>query len=321
MNKVSQTLTFAEDVLTGLSANPKFLSSKYIYDQEGDKLFKAIMELDEYYLTNCEFEIFTDFKNNLLNLFKSNSESFSLVEFGSGDGLKTKILLMNFMKQNVNFKYVPIDISQHALDNLEKDLSASLPKLKVEGISGEYFKALDAFNKISTDRKVILFLGSNIGNFLEEEAVHFLSELKKCLTTNDLLLIGFDLKKDPNIILRAYNDPHGITRDFNLNLLKRINRELGGNFDIEKFKHFPLYNPETGTAKSYIISTNTQTVDIEELGESFQFDAWETIHTEISQKYDLTMINRLANKTGFRVIENFYDSRHYFADSVWTLAS
>ncbi|MFK7937434.1 MAG: L-histidine N(alpha)-methyltransferase, partial [Saprospiraceae bacterium] len=169
----------------------------------------------------------------------------------------------------------------------------------------------------SFGRKVVLFLGSNIGNFEPADAERFLAALADKLNPNDLLLVGVDLKKDPQTILDAYNDAAGITEAFNLNLLTRINRELGGNFVVENFKHWETYNPLTGATRSHIISKKDQQVSIEALGATYQFAAWEAIDVELSQKYNLVELEKLAEQTGFQVACHFTDARTYFVDSLW----
>jgi uncharacterized SAM-dependent methyltransferase len=186
-------------------------------------------------------------------------------------------------------------------------------------MNDDYFHALEELNKVDFDRKVILFLGSNIGNFREKAAIPFLSHIAADLSASDRLLIGFDLKKDPEIILAAYNDCQGVTRDFNLNLLARINEELGGEFDLARFKHFPTYDPHTGETSSYLVSTVDQRVRINALDQTFFFREWEPVHMEVSLKYSLEDIDRLAEKSGFRVERNFFDRNRYFTDSLWVL--
>ena len=293
---------------------PKSLPSKYFYDKKGDALFQQIMDLEEYYLTRCEFEVFENNKNELKKAFSEGAASFNLIEFGAGDGLKTKVLLHHFVNNHVNFKYVPIDISGNVLNQLEKSLRSELPDLQVKPLQNDYFKALETLEN-GASRNVVLFLGSNIGNFDHDRAIKFLSELNRCLKYGDLVLIGFDLKKDPEIILKAYNDSKGVTKAFNINLLNRINAELGANFDTSNFIHYPIYNPLTGTTKSFLVSTKAQTVEI--MDAAIQFGAWEAIHTEVSQKYSLIDIDRMAEESGFNSVKNFFDSRNYFTDSVW----
>lgn len=310
------SLTFAEEVQAGLSSNPKFLSSKYFYDEKGDELFQVIMKMPEYYLTRSEYEVFTTHKAKLLSLFSAGDKPFQLIEFGAGDGFKTKVLLRHFLAHKANFKYSPIDISKNVLVELEADLAANLPDLEVDTLNDEYFTALDRLDHQGEIRKAILFLGSNIGNFNHEQAVAFLHHLREKLTSDDYLVVGFDLKKDPEVVLNAYNDSHGITRTFNLNLLRRINDELGGNFDIPNFKHWPTYNPMTGATKSYLVSTRDQDVYIDALDESFTFRAWEAVDMEISQKYDKTMIQSIASQAGFEIHDMLYDCKHNFVNAV-----
>lgn len=310
---------FAIDVLDGLSSNPKYLSSKYFYDEQGSKIFQDIMRMPEYYLTDCELEIFQAQKQNILQQFTKHNPHFELVELGAGDGLKTKILLSYFLKLKTDFKYTPIDISKKAINNLITELKYEIPELKVNALIGDYFQLIKSIKINGYSKKVILFLGSNIGNYNINETLNFLNKLKEALNPQDQLFIGFDLKKDPSVIMDAYDDPHGHTSAFNLNLLKRINRELNANFETENFKHLETYNSDTGTAKSFLISNKKQQVFINELNRTISFEKDERIFTEISQKYDLEMIYKLACQSGFEIIRNYYDKRKYFANSLWKL--
>lgn len=307
--------TFAKDIAEGLERTPKKLSSKYFYDAKGDKLFQDIMNMPEYYLTNCEYDIFTTQKENILK--ELGKEHFSLIELGAGDGTKTKVLLAHFLAQNADFQYAPIDISQNALDLLEADLENLYPKLNVSTLQGDYFEVLESLNAPSYGRKVVLFLGSNIGNFLPEDAERFLMALGETLDKGDMLLLGVDLKKDPQLIWDAYNDKAGITADFNLNLLERMNRELGADFVLKNFKHWETYNPLTGATKSYIVSKKKQKVHIEALNKIYYFAEWEAIDVELSQKYSVPELEDLAKQTGFEVVKHFFDKKQYFVDSLW----
>ena len=308
---------FLEDVKRGLTSSPKFLSSKYFYDKRGDKIFQEIMALDEYYLTDCEYEIFSVHKEALLEHFVSECDLFHLVEFGAGDALKTKVLLHYFMDRKVAFEYNPIDISGSAIDKLRADLDRKLPELPVVPMNQEYFMAVETMALNSTCKKVILFLGSNIGNFTEKEADRFFSRLGDMLQSGDQLLTGFDLKKDPEVILAAYNDPGGVTRNFNLNLLERINRELDGDFKPEHFYHYPVYDPVDGAAKSYLISSKRQQVRIGANPTIIEFEKDEPIFMEISQKYSLRDIENYAARAGFKITAHFFDKRKYFVNSLW----
>lgn len=314
MTKELTTLSpLAEDVFEGLKAKGKHLPSKYFYDSKGDELFQQIMHLDEYYLTRKELEIFQTHKQAILEAI-NGSEPFRIIELGAGDGLKTKVLLKHFMEAGVDFTYTPVDISGNVLEILEGNLKAEIPGLKIETYEGDYFDALAEIAE-SPEKDIVFFLGSNVGNFDKEEAVSFLTKLQQFLKKGDLLFMGVDLKKDPAIILNAYNDKHGITREFNLNLLDRINVELGGNFDRNQFLHYPYYNPHTGECRSYLISKIEQTVTIME--EEIHFNAWEAIFMEISKKYDRRQLQKLADASGFTPQEVFLDADSWFADLIW----
>jgi dimethylhistidine N-methyltransferase len=309
---------FAEDVVRGLSCKPKFLPSKYFYDEKGDSLFQQIMELDEYYLTNSEYSIFEEYASDFLRIFSETDKAFQLIEFGAGDGYKTKVLLKHFTKKNADFTYVPIDISKSVLIDLKHSLEKELPRLKVKGIRGDYFEVLKELSNHQDDsRNVILFLGSNIGNFSRDVAIDFMSEVRENLDKNDLFMVGFDLKKDPSKILKAYNDSQGITREFNLNLLDRINREFGGNFNRDTFIHYPFYNPASGEARSYLISTIEQDVKLSELDKEFHFDPWESIYMEVSKKFSLKDIQSLGEESGFKTKELFFDPERNFVNVVY----
>ncbi|REJ78090.1 MAG: L-histidine N(alpha)-methyltransferase [Acidobacteria bacterium] len=308
---------FAKDVDKGLSSDPKYLSSKYFYDDEGSRLFQEIMKLPEYYLTRAEMEVFTEQGDQIYKAFGADGEDFDLIELGAGDGTKTAVLVDYFLKKNADFSFVPIDISSEAIDSITRFFNERFPRLQVEPEVGDYFATLETFRETSDRRKIILFLGSNIGNFSEEQAVSFFSHLREVVSPDDRILIGFDLHKNPRTILNAYDDSLGVTPKFNLNLLKRINRELGGNFNVDKFVHYAGYHPLERAARSFLISEVEQTVKVESLGKEFHFRQWEPIFMEISQKYDLPMIEKLANDSGFEVVENFFDSNRFYADSMW----
>lgn len=310
--------TFRQDVLNGLTDFPKHLPSKYIYDRAGDKLFQEIMAMPEYYLTNCELEILSTHTAAIASKFVNDGSAFDLIELGAGDGMKTKVLLKYLADSHIDFVYKPIDISENAVASLAQNLAKELPEVRVIAETGEYFEVLEELQQLHSRRKVILLLGSNIGNLLHPRAIEFLSRLEGCMNENDRLFIGFDQKKDPQLILDAYNDPKGITSAFNKNLLHRINNELGGNFDTDLFKHWEVYDPETGTAKSYLVSTAQQTVTIDALELDLEFDAWETIHVEISQKYDDTIVAWLANESGLQIDASFVDSKNYYKNYIFS---
>jgi len=310
---------FASEVLAGLSATPKQLSSKYFYDDEGTRLFQEIMKLPEYYLTGCELEIFEKQTDEIFTAFANGSNAFDLIELGAGDGTKTAVLVSHFLKRDADISYVPIDISEEALDALTAKFLAEFPALRFEAKRGDYFNILGSLKNCGGRRKVLLFLGSNIGNFTREQSVKFFCDLREVMNPNDLLFIGFDLQKDPHVIAAAYDDAQGVTAEFNLNLLKRINRELGGNFDLDKWIHYANYRPNEGSARSFLISRENQQVRINALDHSFEFEQWEAVFMEISQKYNLSMIEGLAASSGFEIKQNFFDRRNYYCDSLWRL--
>ena len=314
---------FAEDVLRGLSAKNKYLYSRYFYDATGDSLFQAIMASPEYYLTDCEHEIFAEQGKQIAEALAA-AGPFELDELGSGDGLKTRLLLDALHDTRVDFTYRPIDISANSLDLLSNRLMKGRPWLKINAIHGDYMKELSATqlnNPLKPGpRKVIMFLGSNLGNFQEAKAIEFLSLINGTMRTGDALLIGLDLQKEPAVIKAAYDDAGGHTREFNLNLLGRINRELGGEFDLDAFEHRPIYDEETGAACSYLESKQAQSVYIAALEKVFHFGNGERIFMEISQKSSNEQIATLSRESGFKISHRFYDSKHYFTDQIWTIS-
>ncbi|MEX0316288.1 MAG: L-histidine N(alpha)-methyltransferase [Allomuricauda sp.] len=321
MQKKQATLsfrsTFEQEVYEGLTAFPKHLSSKYFYDEKGDKLFQDIMAMPEYYLTDCEFDILEAHKTEIGELFKKDGEPFSLLELGAGDGKKTKILLQHFVNNQFKFDYRPIDISQNALDQLEESIREEIPQVEINTLQGTYFETLQDISRMNGKRKIILFLGSNMGNLLHPQAVDFLRNMRESINEDDLIFMGLDQKKNPQTILDAYNDKAGITEAFNKNILTRINSEMGGDFELDKFLHWEVYDPETGTAKSYLVSKEEQMVKIESLGLEVRLNAWETIHTEISQKYDDTVVEWLADQANLKIVTHFTDERQWFKNYVF----
>jgi L-histidine N-alpha-methyltransferase len=311
------TSSFYQDVLRGLTSIPKRLDSKYFYDAVGDQLFQDLMNCDEYYPTNCELDIFKNHTAELAESIIGNGDDFDLIELGAGDAMKSSYLLKHLLGEGVKFTYLPIDISSHVIEELDSSLAKTLPGLKFEGLNGEYFDMLQKAAAISNKRKVVLFLGSNIGNMKVEDAEGFCRELKNHLSPGDMALIGFDLKKNPKTILAAYNDSQGITKKFNLNLLTRINRELGADFNVNQFDHYPTYDPESGACKSYLVSLMDQKVHIADHNESVSFKKDEYIYMEISQKFTVEQIKDMAAKTGFETLNYLFDANNWFTDAIW----
>lgn len=309
---------FEKDVLEGLTAKSKHLSSKYFYDDEGSHIFREIMEMPSYYLTDAELEILTDQAVQIVDAC-AYPDGFSIVELGAGDGAKTKELLRSIVQRRIPVNYLPVDISQRAMELLEADIRAELPGLEIHPLVGDYFHVLEALD-LGERPALFLFLGSNIGNNEEEDAIELMKHFGDFMRPGDKMLIGFDLKKNPYTILEAYNDKEGITRRFNLNLLNRMNRELGANFDLEKFDFYPFYDAFTGEVRSCLVSLEDQEVDIPAIDRSILFEKDELIFTELSKKYSLDEIEAMAEASGFRFQEHFLDSRKYFVDSLWVKA-
>jgi len=307
---------FAKDVDHGLSQTQKKLPSKYFYDKKGDELFVKIMQLPEYYVTRAEMEIFSNQTHKIIQAFQlEQTEYFELIELGAGDGSKTKKLLQALSEEGYQYDYMPIDISKNALDQLEKDLNKALPQVSIKQKHGDYFKILESL-KHSHHPKVLLFLGSNIGNMADEDASKFIYHLGENLNAGDKMLIGTDLIKPKAVVLPAYNDKNGITRNFNLNLLHRMNQELDADFNVDAFEHAPEYNEQEGIAKSYLKSLRDQVVTIPATGKSYQFEEDEKIHTEISRKYSDEIMAKILAATDFEIVAKLTDSQEHFADYI-----
>lgn len=312
----TQRQDLAIAVLEGLSESPKRLSSKYFYDEEGSKLFQQIMALDEYYPTRAELEILQQHTAEIVE--PMIGRPFNLVDLGCGDGFKTMVLLRHLAEAGADVRYVPVDISEDSMRVVVERTRRELPELPIEGLVAEYGEAIQWLGREGTARgNLVLFLGSNIGNFSRVQSRGLLRGLWNSLKANDCMLVGFDLKKDIDTLIAAYNDRLGITAAFNLNLLHRINRELGGDFNVDNFQHYGTYDADLGAMTSYIVSRVPQQVRIAALEMTFEFAAWEPIHTEYSYKYLETDIASLAGDTGFEIVDQFTDSRGYFMDSLW----
>ena len=313
--KTNSANELAVEVLVGLSEKPKRLPSRLFYDDAGSRLFQKITDLDAYYLTNLEFEIF---RSHGVDLLKHAFDSpFNLIDLGAGDGRKTTVLLEQCLSHGANVRYVPIDISAGAMRNLCQSMRDRFPDLPIGGLVSEYFNGIRWLGEQSGRRNIVLFLGSNIGNFNRPQARGFLRQLWNALNDGDLLLAGFDLKKDIDTLLDAYNDPQGVTSAFNLNLLTRLNRELDADFNLDNFRHYGTYNALSGAMESYLVSQTQQQVNIKALSSTFSFEPWEPIQTEYSFKYLESDITDLASVAGFEVLERRFDAKRWFCDTLW----
>ena len=307
---------FKKDVLIGLSKAKKSLPSKYFYDKTGDALFVNIMSMPEYYLTRAEMDIFKNKSDELItSLQLSKSVHHDIIDLGSGDGTKTIELLKELTREDYQFDYLPTDISKNSLKQLSQNFQDILPNIKIRPQHGDYFKVLKK-EASDHDPKVVLFLGSNIGNLTDGQATDFLYNLGAYLHKGDKILLGVDLIKPKEIVLPAYNDHQGITRQFNLNLLARINRELDADFHLDQFEHLAHYEEEEGIAKSFLVSKQNQKVTILAINETFTFEKGEMIQTEISRKYNDQIIHQILEKTDLEVVSKVVDSKGLFADYV-----
>lgn len=303
----------AEDVRRGLSSEPKRFLPKYFYDELGSQLFEAICLLPEYYLTRAENEILQRYADEIVASVEGET---TLLEMGSGSASKTRLLIEALLRKQTELKFIPVDISATALDSSSRILLQSYPQLTIEAYAADYFAGLSELKKSTRTRTLALFLGSNISNFDPVDALKFLRALRDVLRAGDALLLGADLKKDKQVLEAAYNDALGVTAAFNLNVLARINRELGGDFDLRAFRHLAFYNAEVGRVEIYIESTRAQTVNIRAPEMQVSFVEGEQIHTENSYKYDLSDIANLASGTGFTRAHTWLDSQERFSSNL-----
>lgn len=307
--------TLAKHVLQGLSATQKALSSAWFYDDEGSRIFQRIMALPEYYLTRLEHALLQDSADELVQCLATDGRPLDLMELGSGDGEKTLTLCRTLQERQVDCTYRPIDVSAHALAELSRRFEQHLPEMALEPVLGDYFEHWPVTSADS--RQVAMLLGSNLGNLDERGAVALLQRVRSQLRDGDMLLLGLDLVKNPHVIHAAYDDAQGVTAEFNLNLLRRLNRELGMDFDLGRFTHFASYCPLAGVVRSFLVSAVAQTVSSTVLDREFRFDAGETIYTEQSQKYSAPMIERLAQLSGFENARLITDPNRWYALAVW----
>jgi dimethylhistidine N-methyltransferase len=303
----------AEDVRRGLSSQPKRFLPKYFYDELGSQLFEAICLVPEYYLTRAENEILQTYADEIVS---SVDGHITLIEMGSGSASKTRLIIEALLRKQTDLLFMPVDISATALESSSRILLQSYTRLRIEAYAADYFAALAELSKHQRGRTLALFLGSNISNFDPFEALNFLRALRTVLSEGDAHLLGADLKKDRETLEAAYNDALGVTAAFNLNVLARINRELGGEFDLRNFRHLAFYNEAAGRIEIYIESCTEQTVTIKQLDMQVQFAAGEQIHTENSYKYGLKDIEQLAEQTGFKLERTWLDTQKRFSSNL-----
>jgi L-histidine N-alpha-methyltransferase len=304
---------FAEDVLEGLKSSAKYLLPKYFYNQTGSELFEQITRTKEYYPTRKETEILNKYVPQLIG--QCNKINI-LVELGSGSSLKTKIILNEFFRSKKELRYTPIDVSD-ILSESGLNLINNYKRLTVSGIISNYERGLTLISQLEDQPKLVIFLGSSIGNFDLLEIHDFFETVRDSIDAHDFFLIGFDLIKEKRILEAAYNDSQGITAKFNLNILKRINEELGGNFNLSHFHHHAFYNEHYNRIEMYLVSEREQHVKIESLDEIIYFKQGETIHTENSYKFNDEMIYNFAKRADFQVQNIWKDPDGLFALSLF----
>jgi len=305
-----RTHNFAKDVLEGLSKRPKRLLPLYFYDERGSKLFEEICRLPEYYITRIEHGIL---KANASEIVSCSGGRMALVELGSGSSFKTRILIEALLARQGSLRYFPIDISESIVMESARQLMQDYPRLKISAHVAEFSAGVHRMALETLDQKMVLFLGSNLGNFDPQVARDFLTKLRRELSQQDYLLLGTDMQKDASVLEAAYDDHQGVTAEFNLNLLRRINRELAGEFELGDFSHLAFYNGEENRIEMHIRSNKTQDVYIGVLQRSFSFLPGETIHTENSYKYSVDQIAGMSAEAGFEVVNRWEDERGYFS--------
>lgn len=309
-------LDLAADVREGLSANPRRLPPRLFYDAEGSALFEEITRLPEYYLTRTEEALLERHAGEMIAA-ASQGERLTAVELGAGSARKTVHLLRALVQAQGGGVFVPVDVSPAALELARASVTAAVPGLSVEPLEGRYRIALEALRH-RPGRKLVLFIGSSIGNFDPDEALELLRDFRAGLSEGDSLLLGTDLAKDPAILQRAYDDDAGVTARFNKNVLARINRELGGNFDLDAFRHVALWNLERSRIEMHLESTREQDVTIAALDLTVHFAQGERLHTENSYKFDPARVDALLTAAGFSPRQRWTDPPGWFA---LTLAS
>jgi L-histidine Nalpha-methyltransferase len=302
----------AEDVLRGLSASPRDLPPKLFYDATGSHLFEQITETPEYYPTRTERAILRDFAGEMVRQAANN---LTLVELGAGSASKTQVLIEALLRRQLRADFYPVDVSSSALQSALATLNGHFPRLRVAPIVADYTHHLPDL-KLLPGRKLVLFLGSTIGNFEPDEAGAFLKSIRRSLQPGDALLIGFDLIKDADVLDAAYNDAKGVTAAFNKNVLARINRELGGSFDLDAFEHVAFWNRRKSRIEMHLESVYEQTAWVEDLGRGFHFEKGERIHTENSYKFNMSSIRRLLRRAGFKLEKSWTDDQDWFCEAL-----
>jgi L-histidine N-alpha-methyltransferase len=308
---------FGRDVRAGLTAPAKWLPPIWFYDELGSSLFDTICFLPEYYVMRAEAEVLTTYRTEIVDAFGSG---IRLVELGSGAARKTRILLDVLAPRQPELEYVPVDVDASMLERSGRELLGDYESLRVTAICSDFSRPTAALAQLAPrrGRTVVLFLGSTIGNLDPEAAVAMLTDLRAALAPGDALLLGADRRKNREILEPAYDDALGVTAAFNLNLLARINRELGGHFPLRAFRHRAFYDEALGRIEMHLVSMRAQRVPIDALELEIDFAEGESIHTESSYKHDDATLAALASACGFTLERQWTDARRWFADVLLT---
>ncbi|ETW97266.1 MAG: hypothetical protein ETSY1_23330 [Candidatus Entotheonella factor] len=300
--------TFAQDVATGLTSKPKWLSPKYFYDERGSQLYEQICNLPEYYPYRSERDIFVAYAAEI----HAEIGSLPLVEFGSGNAAKTRYLLAAYERAERPFTYCPVDISPTMLRETADQLLGAYRHIDIHALHADFTGRPDVVQTLPLEKKALAFFGSSLGNFTREESREFLQRTAAIMGPEDVFLLGIDLQKSPEFLVPAYDDAQGVTAAFNVNILHRINRELGGQFDVRTFDHIALYNKEEGRIEMHLRSRSAQRVPILSIEQVVSFAAGETIHTENSYKYTVDDVRELGHHAKLMLHRTWFDSKHYF---------
>jgi L-histidine N-alpha-methyltransferase len=302
----------AHDVVRGLTASRKTLPSYLFYDTAGSRLYEEITKLPEYYLTRAERSIFQEHSDAIVAWASSMADApLGVIELGAGSASKTEVLLRAVLRRQAACTYVPIDVSRSALEGAERRLRVELPRVKVRSLVMSHEQALRVLPGTPAPQ-VVLFIGSSVGNFDDTTASALLGGLRAALGPDASLLLGTDLRKSPDVLVPAYDDAAGVTAAFNKNILTRINRELGGHFHLDRFRHVARWNDAASRIEMHLQSLTSQDIAIDDLGLRVHFDVGETIHTESSNKYDIPRVTRLLADGGFALDETLYDGERRF---------
>jgi dimethylhistidine N-methyltransferase len=301
----------AVEVFTGLTGEPKTLSPWLFYDEAGSRLFEEITELPEYYVTRTERKILAEHADEIVSA-AAGGRDLSMIELGAGTATKTGLLLSATVRLQGSVTYYPIDVSQSALDEARSRLEAELPEVTVEPIVADYTEGMRQNSSVQSGRRLVLYIGSSIGNFSPEDAVEVLRGVRAQLSPGDCLLLGTDMVKDAQTLHEAYDDAAGVTARFNMNVLTRINRELEGNFDLRLFRHQARWNAQQSRVEMHLESLLAQKIAIRALDLEVRFLAGETIHTENSYKFTDESVLELLTRAGFRLRQQWSDADKWF---------